>query len=164
MIFVTVGTHEQQFNRLISSIDILKEKKVISEEVFIQRGYSDYIPRFCKSKKFLDIDEMDQYTKKANLVITHGGPSSFLKVISMNKPVIIVPRRLKYKEHINDHQQEFLIKLHSKGYKFPMINNIDEIGNLINTIISTDAGSYFKSNNKNFNNSLRTEISKIFKY
>lgn len=26
MIFVTVGTHEQQFNRLIKEIDLLKKK------------------------------------------------------------------------------------------------------------------------------------------
>ena len=31
MIFVTVGTHEQQFNRLIKKIDMLAAKKIIKE-------------------------------------------------------------------------------------------------------------------------------------
>ena len=39
MIFVTVGTHEQQFNRLIKKIDELKEQGAIREPVFIQSGY-----------------------------------------------------------------------------------------------------------------------------
>ena len=32
MIFVTVGTHEQPFNRLIEEIDRLKQEGVITEE------------------------------------------------------------------------------------------------------------------------------------
>ena len=45
MIFVTVGTHEQQFNRLIKEVDRLVEEGIIKEEVFIQIGYSDYDPK-----------------------------------------------------------------------------------------------------------------------
>ncbi|HEM5383842.1 TPA: multidrug MFS transporter, partial [Streptococcus suis] len=35
MIFVTVGTHEQQFNRLIKEIDLLKKNGSITDEIFI---------------------------------------------------------------------------------------------------------------------------------
>ena len=35
MIFVTVGTHEQQFNRLIEEIDRLKENGIIKDEVIM---------------------------------------------------------------------------------------------------------------------------------
>ncbi|HEM4221640.1 TPA: multidrug MFS transporter, partial [Streptococcus suis] len=38
MIFVTVGTHEQQFNRLIKEIDLLKKNGSITDEIFIQTG------------------------------------------------------------------------------------------------------------------------------
>lgn len=48
MIFVTVGTHEQPFNRLIQEVDHLVETGVIKEEVFIQTGYSTYEPKFCQ--------------------------------------------------------------------------------------------------------------------
>ena len=36
MIFVTVGTHEQPFNRLIQKIDELKKDSIINEDVIIQ--------------------------------------------------------------------------------------------------------------------------------
>lgn len=36
MIFVTVGTHEQPFNRLIQKIDELKKDGIINEDVIIQ--------------------------------------------------------------------------------------------------------------------------------
>ena len=40
MIFVTVGTHEQPFNRLIKKIDELKQDGTIEEDVIIQTGFS----------------------------------------------------------------------------------------------------------------------------
>ena len=40
MIFVTVGTHEQPFNRLVQEIDNLKNKDKIDElELFIKEKY-----------------------------------------------------------------------------------------------------------------------------
>lgn len=39
MIFVTVGTHEQQFDRLLKKIDDLKGNGKILEDVFIQSGF-----------------------------------------------------------------------------------------------------------------------------
>ena len=47
MIFVTVGTHEQPFNRLIEGVDILKKDNIIQEPVVIQTGYSTYEPKYC---------------------------------------------------------------------------------------------------------------------
>ena len=37
MIFVTVGTHEQPFNRLVKTVDELKRDGVITEDVIMQR-------------------------------------------------------------------------------------------------------------------------------
>ena len=45
MIFVTVGTHEQPFNRLVEKMDSLVAEGVIREPVMIQTGYSTYLAR-----------------------------------------------------------------------------------------------------------------------
>ena len=57
MIFVTVGTHEQPFNRLIQEVDHLVETGVIKEEVFIQTGYSIYEPKFCQWSRLISFDQ-----------------------------------------------------------------------------------------------------------
>ena len=44
MIFVTVGTHEQPFNRLIQKVDELKRDGIIKDDVIIQTG--------CKEEEF----------------------------------------------------------------------------------------------------------------
>ena len=73
MIFVTVGTHEQPFDRLIRKVDKLKQKGIIKEEVIIQTGFSTYEPKYCRWSKLLPYQQMVQNVADARIVITHGG-------------------------------------------------------------------------------------------
>ena len=108
MIFVTVGTHEQQFNRLIKEIDRLKESGIIQEDVLMQTGFSTYEPKYCEWKKMLSYNEMNEMYEKADIIITHGGPASFMKALEMKKVPIVVPRQAQFDEHVNDHQVDFV--------------------------------------------------------
>ena len=58
MIFVTVGTHEQPFNRLIKKIDELKQDGTIEEDVIIQTGFSTYEPKYCQWSKLIPYQQM----------------------------------------------------------------------------------------------------------
>ena len=61
MIFVTVGTHEQQFDRLVRCVDRLKAEGKITEEVMIQTGFSSYEPKACRWSKLCSYQEMNEY-------------------------------------------------------------------------------------------------------
>ncbi|HEU5820353.1 TPA: multidrug MFS transporter, partial [Streptococcus pneumoniae] len=127
MIFVTIGTHEQQFNRLIKEVDRLKGEGFIQDDVFIQTGFSDYEPVYCQWKNLISYDEMNRYIDEANIIITHGGPATFMAVIAKGKIPIVVPRLKKFGEHVNDHQMEFCSKILSEGYELSLINDISEL-------------------------------------
>ena len=43
----------------------------------------------------------------ARIVITHGGPSSFIAPLEMGKIPIVVPRKKEFGEHVNNHQVSF---------------------------------------------------------
>lgn len=58
MIFVTVGTHEQQFNRLVKAVDELRADGILTEPVFIQTGYSTYEPIHCDHSRFVPFHQM----------------------------------------------------------------------------------------------------------
>lgn len=135
MIFITVGTHEQQFNRLIKKIDQLKKDGHIKDDVFIQTGFSDYIPESCDWKKFLSYEEMIQKIKDAKIVITHGGPSSFILPLQYGKTPIVVPRMKKYDEHVNDHQVEFCRKYNSLNNNIIVVVNVDELNSELFSIV-----------------------------
>ena len=56
----------------------------------------------------LGYDEMNYFYEKADIIITHGGPASFMKALELKKIPIVVPRQVKFNEHVNDHQVEFV--------------------------------------------------------
>lgn len=164
MIFVTVGTHEQQFNRLVKCIDLLKKDEIIKEEVIIQTGYSSYIPQYCKWDKLFSYEQMKNYTAEARIVITHGGPASFMMPLQIGKIPIVVPRQYQYKEHVNDHQVDFTRKVADDlGILIP-VYDIDDLGN---TIVKYDSlilnkNTNIKSNNDKFNHSLECIVNELF--
>lgn len=107
MIFVTVGTHEQQFDRLVKEVDRLRKNGDIEEEVIAQIGFGTYEPVSCQWSRFYPYQKMCEYVDEARIVITHGGPSSFLAPLQRGKVPIVVPRQKQFGEHVNDHQVEF---------------------------------------------------------
>lgn len=127
MIFVTVGTHEQQFDRLVKFIDDLKKDSVIKEEVIIQTGFSDYEPKYCKWKKLFPYQDMIKMVNEARIVITHGGPSSFIMPLQIGKIPIVVPRKKEYGEHVNDHQVLFCKQVQSRYKNIIVVDNIEDL-------------------------------------
>ena len=81
MIFVTVGTHEQPFDRLVKAVDELKRDGIITEEVIMQTGFSIYEPKYCEWSKLIPYREMIKNVENAHIVITHGGPASFIRTV-----------------------------------------------------------------------------------
>lgn len=161
MIFVTVGTHEQPFNRLIEAVDNLVADGTIKEEVIIQRGYSTYEPKYCKYYDLISWEKMQRYNKEARIIITHGGPASFIDILALGKKPIVVPRQKKYNEHVNDHQLEFAKQLVERGENIYLINDIDNLKKVILEYDMTNKNNY-KSNNFNFIKQLNYEIEKFF--
>ena len=152
MIFVTVGTHEQPFDRLIKKIDELKKESKISEDVIIQTGYSEYIPMYCKWNNLYSYQEMQRYVKEARLVITHGGPASFIMPLQQGKIPIVVPRQKKFNEHVNDHQVDFGRNVATRMGTIILVEEIDTLGDIIvnyDTIIK-NMNHGVSSNNKQF--------------
>ncbi len=130
MIFVTVGTHKQQFDRLLKEIDRLVKKGVIKEEVFAQTGNSDYTPQEYKSTKFLSDSEYNKMMKNADLIITHGGAGGIITAMSYRKKIIVVPRLEMFGEHTNDHQIE-LCEVISNSGKALTVKDIKKLQEMI---------------------------------
>ncbi|MEH7746757.1 glycosyltransferase [Neobacillus drentensis] len=131
MIFVTVGTHEQQFNRLVECIDNLKEKGIIQEEVIIQTGFSTYEPRYCKWSKLFPYQEMVNNVADARIVITHGGPSSFIMPLQIGKIPVVIPRQKQFDEHINNHQVDFANAVANRQGNIIVVEQIESLEDTI---------------------------------
>lgn len=110
MIFVCLGTQKFQFNRLLKWIDQLIDEKVITETVFAQIGFSDYIPKNYDYIDFLCHDEFVKRIEECDLFITHGGVGSIQEGRQFDKKIIVVPRKAEFNEHIDNHQLEIAKK------------------------------------------------------
>lgn len=164
MIFVTVGTHEQPFNRLVETIDKMKAEKEFDDDVIIQTGYSTYEPKFCEWQKLYPYDKMLEFVNKARIVITHGGPSSFIMPLQIGKIPIVVPRQKKYGEHVNDHQLEFCKAVEERFGNIIVVNSDDELSKAVINYDSTvrSMPKNLKSNNEQFNREFEKMVTSLF--
>lgn len=164
MIFVTVGTHEQPFNRLVECIDKLKKDGDIQEEVIIQTGYSTYEPQHCKWQKLFPYQEMLKLVKEARIVITHGGPSSFIMPLQIGKTPIVVPRRHEFDEHVNDHQVTFSKAVAERMGTIIVVEDMDKLSETIAGYekITNGMESGLKTNNSRFNEELEKIVDEMF--
>jgi UDP-N-acetylglucosamine transferase subunit ALG13 len=127
MIFVTVGTHEQSFDRLVKAVDDLVGENKIEERVVLQIGNTKYEPKNCEWFRFLPSQkQILNYIKKADIVITHGGAGSIITALKFYKPTIVVPRYKKFNEHTNDHQLDLAGALAKEG-KIMVVYDINDL-------------------------------------
>lgn len=164
MIFVTVGTHEQPFDRLVKAIDDLKADGTLQEEVIVQTGYSTYIPKHCQWQKLFPYSQMVELIKDARIVITHGGPSSFIMPIQVGKVPVVVPRMYKFGEHVNDHQVNFCRAVVQRQGNILVV---EEISKLRETLVRYDALAAsciteIHSNNAAFNKGIQRIVEELF--
>ena len=130
MIFVTVGTHTQSFNRLLKEVDKLKAVKKIKERTVAQIGHSTYEPKKIQWFRFTTFEKLNKLYRNSRIIISHGGAGSILNGLSNRKPVIVVPRLKKFNEHVNDHQLDLVKELDKNG-KIIAVYDIEDLQNAL---------------------------------
>ncbi|EKF86356.1 PssE/Cps14G family polysaccharide biosynthesis glycosyltransferase [Methanobacterium formicicum] len=123
MIFVTVGTHYQGFDRLIKKMDEIAG--YLNDDVVMQIGNTDFEPENTEWFRYLDYNSIFGIMKKSDIVICHGGAGTLLDVLSMNKKTIVVPRLKKFKEVYDDHELELAESL--KNGKISIVYDIADL-------------------------------------
>lgn len=103
-IFLSVGTHSQQFNRLLEEMDSLLGSEKLKAEAFAQAGNSSYEAKNFAWKKFLSEKEYNERMDWADIVVSHGGAGTIINALLRGKKLLIVPRLKNFGEHTNDHQ------------------------------------------------------------
>lgn len=111
MIFVTVGTNEARFDRLLEAVDRLGA----GEELIVQHGPSTVRPAGATAVEFLPFDDMVETMRRARLVVTHAGVGSVMTSLLAGTRPIVVPRLRRYGEAVDDHQLPFGRRLDQAG-------------------------------------------------
>ena len=114
MIFVTVGTHQQPFSRLLTALAALPLDSLV-----VQHGCAAAPPGVAQAVPYMPFDEMLRQLEAADHVITHAGVGSILAATRLGHVPIVVPRLKRYGEHVDDHQEQLTRALASSGSVVP---------------------------------------------
>jgi UDP-N-acetylglucosamine transferase subunit ALG13 len=107
MIFVTVGTNEAPFDRLLLALDGIGA----DEELVVQHGSSSVHPQGATCMKWVPYENLAELIRQARAIVAHAGVGSILTVLANGKRPIVVPRLHRFGEAVDDHQLAFARRL-----------------------------------------------------
>lgn len=116
LIFVTLGTQDKSFERLLKLLDLEIEKGLLKEKVVVQAGYTNYKSKNMEIFDYVSKEDFENYIQSCEFLITHGGVGSIFTALKNNKKALVMPRLAKYKEQHNDHQLEITEEFTKEGY------------------------------------------------
>lgn len=115
MIFVTVGT-THPFDRLVRAVDAAIAGGQLDGEVFAQIGLGACKPRHCRYAELLDKCAFDELLTRASAIIAHAGMGVITTALERGKPLLVMPRRKRFGEVVNDHQVELAERYAAAGH------------------------------------------------
>ncbi|MEM9562369.1 MAG: glycosyltransferase [Actinomycetota bacterium] len=104
-VLVAVGTDHHPFDRLVTWVDEWAAERP-ELTVLIQRGTSAPAEH-CRTVDLLPHPELCERFARADVVISHGGPSTVMDARMAGRLPIVVPRDPDRGEHVDDHQLRF---------------------------------------------------------
>jgi exopolysaccharide biosynthesis glucuronosyltransferase PssE len=113
MIFVSVGTNEARFDRLLHAVAALP----FEEHLLIQHGHSVRVERAdAELVDFLPFEGMVEAIRSARVVVTHAGVGSVMVALANGKRPVVVPRRKAFGEAVDDHQLQLGRRFAQAGF------------------------------------------------
>ena len=93
--------------------------KVYRVQKFGSLNNPNFEPLHCEHKPFLSMGEFEQRIEDASLIICHAGCGTLLHALRSGKVPVVMARRERYAEHVNDHQVQLVEALASEGRIIP---------------------------------------------
>jgi UDP-N-acetylglucosamine transferase subunit ALG13 len=103
---VSLGTDHHRFDRLVEWAENWITAQPFEVDLFVQHG-ATRAPRIGSGAPLLPRAEMLERYRRADIVVTQGGPGGIFDVASVGKLPIVVPRHPLLGEHVDGHQIVF---------------------------------------------------------
>lgn len=143
-VFVTVGTRDEQFARLIQGVEVLVKKRVIKDKVIIQAGYTKYSSDCAEVFDFCGPEKIDELILNAQYVITQESAGISTQCLKYGTKFLVMPRDYQYGElpAKSDMKEDLQDKLEELGYT-KVVRNADELEKAIVNIECLKTGFEF---------------------
>ena len=156
MIFVTLGTQDKPFRRLLEAIQKEIDSGNIKDKVLVQGGCTKIDTKDMEIFDQVSQDDFEDMMNKCDYLITHAGVGSIITGLKSNKKVLAVARLATYGEAANDHQIQLIENFSELGY-IVGVTDLNDFGNAL-TKIKKFKPSIYKSNTTKFIKQLENYI------
>jgi UDP-N-acetylglucosamine transferase subunit ALG13 len=122
LLLVTVGTDHHPFDRLVRWVDGWlggSGGRAAGLRCLMQTGTSAApASEAVEWQAYLEFEALQAAMRDAAAMVCHGGPGTILGARHMGAVPIVVPRRRRLGEHVDDHQVAFSRRLAAEGSVF----------------------------------------------
>ncbi len=102
MIFATVGSHPSfRFERLLRALESIDD-----EELVVQHGPGAPPANAARASRWMPFAEIVEQMERASRVVSHAGAGTILCAIRAGHTPVVMPRRRRFGETVDDHQLE----------------------------------------------------------
>jgi UDP-N-acetylglucosamine transferase subunit ALG13 len=91
------------FDRLVEAMDTWAAADP-AVEVFAQIGDGRFLPKSCQWKRLVTPAEFDARCLEAEVIVGHAGMGTIFAALQSRRPLVMMPRRARLREHTTDHQ------------------------------------------------------------
>lgn len=124
-IFVTLGTiRPYRFDRAVDAI----AEQFGGHDISWQLGATERTDLPGYSTGMMDAYEFDTQVAESDVVITHAGVGSAMRIMDLGKTPIMVTRLKSHGEHVDNHQEQITRELTKRGLAHEMILDGSNIG------------------------------------
>ena len=113
--FVTVGSHDAAFDRLLRAVEAAAEAGVLPQPVTVQTGCGAAASGAIRAVDYMSPEDFGAAVRGARVVVCHGGAGAIATVLRAGKRPLVMPRRQRLGEHVDDHQLDLVAKLSDLG-------------------------------------------------
>ncbi len=116
-IMVSVGTHEQPFQRLLDAVSSAMTARPEDEWV-VQYGVGTWPDRSpaIHAAPYLDADAMCSWLEWADVLVSQSSPGNVFGALAAGTWPLVLGRSRGAGEHVDDHQIRFAASLETMGY------------------------------------------------
>jgi len=136
--FITVGNARQPFDRLIKGIAAASH--LLPSPVFVQSGATSCVHPGWTIRDFIEMSEFERLVQESALVVMQAGAGSIINAVRLGRLPVVMPRRAKYGEIIDDHQVEFAQALAATG-RIVVALEPEDLPSAIERVLSRDANA-----------------------
>jgi UDP-N-acetylglucosamine transferase subunit ALG13 len=140
-LLVTVGTDHHPFDRLVRWVDAWLAANPGRLPCLIQTGTSAPPPTGSVDwRPYLEFGALQAAMAGAAAVVCHGGPGTILGARQAGVVPIVVPRRHRLGEHVDDHQVAFSRRLAAEGGQVQLAETEADLHRLLDRVAAEPAG------------------------